>query len=153
MELFFKRFIDLLDEEIPVSMVHTVTEQPLGSLMNDSYIMVHARKDLVDDDSPFLELEIFPLNDSKVRFIFAFIFPKNSIEVDQSEFEKKLKSDSNLVADKIIDLALNDFHYELFAENEWEIPENNAEIDQIIVEILEFIEEWMNSCGYKTVDI
>ncbi|WP_339062438.1 hypothetical protein [Tepidibacillus marianensis] len=153
MELFIKRFIDLLDEKIPVSMVHTVIEQPLGSLMNDSYVMIHARKDLVDEDSPYIEIEIYPLDYHKVHFLFAYTFPKNSIRVSQNEFEEKLKSDKNLSADKIVALGSDDVYYELFAENEWEIPENNAEIDQIIVEILEFIEEWMSSCGYETIDI
>ncbi|TCS84015.1 hypothetical protein [Tepidibacillus fermentans] len=154
MELFIKRFIDLLDEEIPVSMVHTLIEQPLGAVMNESYVMIHARKDLVDGDSPYVEIEIYPIDYHKVRFLFAFTFPKNSIQIDQSKFEDKLKENKNIKAEKIIPLDhTEEGYYEIFAESEWKIPENNAEVDQVIVKIVEYIEEWMSSSGYQSNEI
>ncbi|MFV9510810.1 hypothetical protein [Tepidibacillus sp. LV47] len=154
MELFIKRFIDLLDEEIPVSMVHTVIEQPLGAALNDSYVLIHARKDLAAEDSPYVEIEIYPIDYRKARFLFAFTFPKDSIQIDKTKFEEKLKSGKNIKAEKIIPLQNTDEeYYELFAENEWNLPENNAEIDQAIGEILEIIKEWMSSSGYQTNDL
>lgn len=67
MELYIKRFIDVLDDKMPVTMVHTVVEQALGAVMIEHHIIIHARLDLTDQDSPYIEFELYPKIRKKLR--------------------------------------------------------------------------------------
>lgn len=55
-ETWVKSMIDILDERAPVTVVRTRYELPLGSVTGDHSTHVHARLDLIDDDSPWCDL-------------------------------------------------------------------------------------------------
>jgi len=150
MELFIKRFIDLLDEEIPVSLVHTLTEQPLGAVMVDHYVRIHARLDLIDEESPFVEIELYPYSEQKLVALYAYTYPIQGLNIGESEFINKLKSDNKINAEKIVPIDNEkDYFYEIFYEEELEIPENNAMIDGMINKLVPAIKEWMTIGGYE----
>ena len=57
-ETWVKSLVDILDELAPVTVVRTRYELPLGSVTGDLSTHVHARLDLVDEDSPWCDLSI-----------------------------------------------------------------------------------------------
>jgi len=57
-ETWVKSMVDILDELAPVTVVRTRFELPLGSVTGDHSTHVHARLDLIDDDSPWCDLAI-----------------------------------------------------------------------------------------------
>jgi len=150
MELFIKRFIDLLDEMVPVSMVHTLIEQPLGAVTHDSYVKIHARLDLIDENSPYVEIEIYLYDFNNLEALYAYTYPKESILVSEKEFINKLTSNENLTAEKV--LPVNDeenFFYEVFYSEEIEIPNNNGAIDELVHQIVPKVKEWLTIGGYR----
>lgn len=148
MELFIKRFIDLLDERIPVSMVHTLVEQPLGAIINDSYLRIHARVDLLDEDSPFVEMELYPFEFDKIEAQMAFNYPDGSIKVSEEAFVDKIQK-SGGKGEKITLLG-NDqgTHYEMFQGFEIQIPQK-SEMDETIEELVGKIYYWLTIGGYE----
>lgn len=153
MELFIKRFIDKLDEVVPVSMVHTLIEQPLGAAMHDSYIRIHARLDLVDEDSPYVEIEMYPHQYSYIEILYAYTFPKKSILIPEVQLLNNLNDNSNITGEKVIPLANNDeYFYEVFYGEELEVPKNNASIDVVIDEVVANIKEIITISGYTVED-
>lgn len=149
MELFIKRFIDKLDEAVPVSMVHTLIEQPLGAVMHDSYIRLHARLDLVDENSPYLEIELYPHQFNYIEILYAYTFPNKSILIPESQFLSKLKVNDGLTGEKVVPIEKEEeYFYELFYGEEVEIPKNNANIDRVIEDIITNVKEIITSSGY-----
>lgn len=151
MELFIKRFIDLLDETSPVSMVHTLTEQPLGAVTNDYYIRIHSRIDLVDEVSPYVEIELYPYEYKKIECLFAYTYPKQGIRITEEQFIRKILDNNKVKAEKITPLKdENDYYYEVFYEEEINIPENSGETDKLIHEIIPKIKEFLTIGGFST---
>lgn len=153
MELFIKRFIDKLDEVVPVSMVHTLIEQPLGAVMHDSYIRLHARLDLVDEDSPYVEIEMYPHQYRYLEILYAYTFPNKSILVPENQFISKLKENEKITGEKVVPIINNEeYFYEVFYGEELEIPNNNASIDAVINEIVLNIKEIIMASGFEVED-
>lgn len=153
MELFIKRFIDLLDEVVPVSMVHTLIEQPLGAVMHDSYIRIHARLDLIDEYSPYVEIEIYPHQYKYIEILYAYTFPNKSVLISEGLFLDKIKENENITGEKVFPIFNDDdYFYELFYGEEIEIPNNNTGIDDIIREIVSNIKKNITISGYGHVD-
>ncbi len=150
MELFIKRFIDLLDEVVPVSMVHTLIEQPLGAVMHDSFIRLHARLDLADEDSPYVEIEMYPHQHGYLEILYAYTFPNKSILIPESQFVNKLKANDKITGEKVVPIVNNEeYFYEVFYGEKLEIPNNNASIDAVINEIVLNIKEMITINGYE----
>lgn len=149
MELFIKRFIDLLDEMAPVSMVHTMIEQPLGAVMNDSYTKIHARLDLIDENSPFVEIELYPYSNNQLEVLLAFTIPSSGMTISEDDFVKNISKRSEKLEKIISLLNEEDTYYEIFTSNQIEIPVNNAEIDKKINEITSMIKDNLTSGGYE----
>ncbi len=153
MELFIKRFIDALDEVAPVTMVHTLIEQPLGAVVHDYYIKIHARMDLVDEDSPYVEIEMYPYEKNKVEVLFAYTFPKNSIIINEETWKQQLTNLPNEKADKVIPMENEeDYHYELFYEEDFYIEDNHTKMDELIQQKISKIKEWLLISGYEQVE-
>lgn len=150
MELFIKRFIDKLDEVVPVSMVHTLIEQPIGAVMQDSYIRLHARLDLVDEDSPYVEIEMYPHQFSYIEILYAYTFPMKSILIPEGQFLNKLVENSNIIGEKVISIRNNEeYFYEVFYGEEFEIPKNNANIDAVIDKVVTNIKRMITISGFE----
>jgi len=149
MELFIKRLIDKLDEVVPVSMVHTLIEQPLGSVMHDSYIRLHARLDLADEYSPYVEIELYPHQFSYIEILYAYTFPNKSILIPESQFLSKIQENENITGEKVVPIEKEtEYFYELFYGEELEIPTNNSSIDEVIEDIILNVKEIIFSSGY-----
>lgn len=150
MELFIKRFIDLLDEIVPVTMVHTLVEQPLGAVIHDYYIRLHTRLDLANEESPYLEIELYPLNDKSIKVLYAFSYPKSGIVNSETEFVNKITLDSEAQIEKIIPLRdVENYTYELFYDEQIDIPDQKDEIDPIINKLTTKIKDRLNIGGYE----
>ncbi len=148
MELFIKRFIDLLDERIPVSMVHTLVEQPLGAIVNDSYLRIHARLDLLDEDSPFVEMELYPYEFDKIEAQMAFNYPKGSIKVDENTLTTAIEQAGGK-GEKVT--LLGDHHgtyFEMYQGLDIQVPQK-SEMDETIEEIVGKIYDWLLIGGYQ----
>ncbi|GBF11017.1 MULTISPECIES: hypothetical protein [Tepidibacillus] len=153
MELFIKRFIDLLDEMIPVSMVHTLIEQPLGAVIHDSYVRIHARIDLADEDSPYVEIELYPYHPNQMDCLYAFTFPQKGILVNENDFVNKLKEQEELKIQKVTSIEENeDYFYEVFYEEQMKIPENNAKKDELIDQMISKIKDWLYISGFHSTE-
>lgn len=153
MELFIKRFIDLLDEMVPVTMVHTLTEQPLGALIHDYYIRIHARLDLADEDSPFVEIELYPYSYNHIEAVYAYTYPNKGMTISESEFTEKIKARVKVQAEKITPLDEEEPDYfELFYQENMDIPKDNRDIDQLIHEIVPKVKDWLSIGGYELAD-
>lgn len=150
MELFIKRFIDLLDEVAPVSMVHTIIEQPLGAIINESYVKIHARADLADEDSPFIEIELHPTTYDEINILYAYTYPISGISVTQAEFLAKINNINNVFAEQITPLNSEELgYYELFIEEEIKVSKNQGELDKQIHDIILVMMSWLTIGGYK----
>lgn len=57
-ETWVKNLIDIVDELAPVTLVRTRLDLPLGSVTGDISTLVHCRLDLMDEDSPWCDMEI-----------------------------------------------------------------------------------------------
>ncbi len=57
-ETWTKFFIDILDELAPVTVVRTKMEMPLGSVDGQVSTTIHCVLDMLDDDSPWCDLEV-----------------------------------------------------------------------------------------------
>lgn len=153
MELFVKRFIDLLDEKMPVTMVHTIVEQPLGAVMLEHHIRIHARLELTDKESPFLEIDLFPNNQHEIEIIYAFTFPKRGIEVKEDVFIKNIMDNPNIQGKKIVPIEnTDDYYYEAFYAVNARIPENNIEIDESINQLISEISRIMAISEYGLLE-
>lgn len=149
MELYIKRFIDVLDDKMPVTMVHTVVEQALGAVMIEHHIIIHARLDLTDQDSPYIEFELYPKNKKEIEIILAFTFPKKGIVAGEDEFINKLLNQSNILAERIVPLEDEDnYYFEAFCNKNINIPMNNNEIDKNINQLVSEIFEIFAISGY-----
>lgn len=150
MELFIKRFIDLLDEVAPVSMVHTLIEQPLGSVSHDSYVKIHSRLDLVNEESPFVEIELYPYDDQHIEALFAYTYPSEGIRLGEEEFVNRLNVEY-IQAEKVTPIDQDDetTYYEVFYEEDINIPLNNGGIDEVIHQLVPKIKEWLMIGGYE----
>lgn len=149
MELFIKRFIDLLDELSPVSMVHTIIEQPLGAVVNDSYVKIHSRLDLIDEFSPYVEIELYPYDTNYIELLLAYTFPKNGIKINEENFINKIRIDQVATAEKVIPIDDPDnYFYEVFIVENLEIPEGNGAIDELVHQTIPKIQEWLSLGGY-----
>ena len=148
MELFMKRFIDLLDERIPVSMVHTLVEQPLGAIVNDSYLRIHARLDLLDEDSPFVEMELYPYEFDKIEVQMAFNYPGGSINVDENTLSSVIEQAGGK-GEKVV--LLGDYqgtYFEMYQGLDIQVPQK-SEMDETIEEIVGKIYDWLLIGGYQ----
>ena len=148
MELFIKRFIDLLDEMIPVSMVHTLTEQPLGAVIHDYYIRIHARLSLADEESPFVEIELYPYENNRLEALFAYTYPSEGIAIGEEEFVQKIQKD-HVKGEKVIPMDEEGFAYEIFYEMDLNVPENEAEMDKYIHQLVPQVKDWLTIGGYE----
>lgn len=153
MELFIKRFIDLLDELVPVTMVHTMIEQPLGAVTHDYYIRLHARLDLADEDSPFVEIELYPYTQNDVELLYAYTYPQEGINLSESEFIQKIKANNNLKLEKIVSLDESEtYYYESFYEEDLTIPDENGAIDELIHTIVPKIKDLLLIGSYELAE-
>jgi hypothetical protein len=57
-ETWVKHLIDIVDELAPVTLVRTRLDLPLGSVTGDISTLMHCRLDLMDEDSPWCDMEI-----------------------------------------------------------------------------------------------
>jgi len=150
MELFIKRFIDLLDEMVPVTMVHTLVEQPLGAVLHDYYITIHARLDLVDENSPFVEIELYPYETNKIAALFAYTYPKKSIFLSEEALIEEWQKSANAKVEHVLPLDKEeDDYYEMFYEETYQIKENHAEMDEFIHQKVPEIKHWLAIGGYE----
>lgn len=149
MELFIKRFIDLLDEMVPVSMVHTLVEQPLGAVMHDYYIKIHARMDLLDEDSPYAEIELYPFEQNRIEILYAYSYPRKSIHIPENDFINRLKENEWVRADKIIPVTDEEnYYFEVFFEEELHVTEHHGAMDELIHQKVPEIKQWLSIGGY-----
>ncbi|ARU63513.1 hypothetical protein CBW65_22780 [Tumebacillus avium] len=56
-ETWIKMFIDILDEMAPVTIVRSRLELPLGSVTGELSTFIRARLDLLDENSPWCDLD------------------------------------------------------------------------------------------------
>ena len=151
MELFIKRFIDLLDEMVPVTMVHTLIELPLGAAMPDNYVKLHARLDLADEGSPFVEIELYPYeSNNNIELLYAYTYPQEGIIISEDKFIEKLKIEKHARSEKIT--PLNEeaaYFYEVFYEEQIEVPKQNGEVDELIHRLVPKIVDWLSLSGYE----
>jgi hypothetical protein len=149
-ELFTKRFIDLLDERAPVTMVHTVTEQPLGSVVTDSYTLIHARIDVADEDSPYAEIEVFPLSHKVFEVVCDLTLPKTGLKNDEPHILRAAKAlHEPIQVYKVQDTDTQEIEYDMHMEFEVEGSENKSELDQIIEDLIEEIVAVLKVGGYE----
>ncbi|MFD2169186.1 hypothetical protein [Tumebacillus lipolyticus] len=57
-ETWVKMMIDILDELAPVTIVRSRLEMPLGSVSGDLSTLIRSRLDLLDESSPWCDLDI-----------------------------------------------------------------------------------------------
>ncbi|OEF95502.1 hypothetical protein BHF71_04735 [Vulcanibacillus modesticaldus] len=149
MELFIKRFIDILDETVPVTLVHTLIEQPLGAVIHDHYIKIHGRLDLANDESPYVEIEIYPYESRYIHALFGITYPKAGI-INETEFIEKIKQEHEIQVEKVISIAEEDnFYYRVYYEEQINVPENNGEKDQLLKKLISKIKERLLISGYE----
>ncbi len=152
MELFIKRFIDLLDEKVPVKMVHTVIEQPLGAIINNSYVRVHASTILNDEKSPYIEIELYPQNHNNIKLLYALSFPKDGIFITENDFINSISKFSGIKIRKVSPVEnINEYLFEVFYEEDVLIPKNNTDIDSSISEIVSKIIDMLSTSEYNTL--
>lgn len=149
-ELFTKRFIDLLDERAPVTMVHTIAEQPLGSVESDSYTLIHTRIDVADEDSPFAEIEVFPLSSKFFEVVCDLTLPQAGLNNDEQHIIRAAKAlHEPIKVYKVQDTDTQKVEYDMHMEFEVEASENKSELDQIIEELIEEIVAVLKVGGYQ----
>lgn len=148
-ELFTKRLIDLLDERAPVTMVHTVLEQPLGSVENESYTLIHARLDVADEDSPTAEVQILPVETMRFAVICDVTVPLTGSANDEEHLIKGAASlQKGIEVYKVEDMIKGGVEYDIHFEFDIRGSENKSELDQIIEDVIEGIVAVLRVGGY-----
>jgi hypothetical protein len=149
-EIFTKRFIDLLDERAPVTLVRTINEQPLGSVESDSYTLIHSRLDMTDEKSPFAEIEVFPLSDRKFEVVCDITLPGQGLANDEPRLihaAKALHEPINVY--KVHDVIYDRLEFDMHMEYEVEASENKSELDELVEALVEEITAVLRVGGYQ----
>ncbi|GIM47340.1 hypothetical protein DNHGIG_28890 [Collibacillus ludicampi] len=81
-ETFIKQFIDIMDEQAPVTIVRNRMEMPLGSVCAEQSTWIHARLDLLDDASPYVDVVMTPQNE-QVQVGYIVHLPSNDEMTDE----------------------------------------------------------------------
>lgn len=153
-ELFTKRLIDLLDERAPVTMVHTVMEQPLGSVENETYTLIHARLDVADEDSPTAEVQVLPVDTQRFTIICDVTVPLTGSANDEEHLIKGAASlHKGIRIFKVEDKLNGGVEYDIHFEYDVRGSENKSELDQIIEEVIEGIVAVLRVGGYRVETI
>jgi hypothetical protein len=90
-ETFIKQFIDIMDEQAPVTIVRNRLELPLGSVSAEQSTWIHARLDLLDDASPYVDVVMTPQQEH-VQVGYIVHLPSN----DEIKDEQLVKNTETL---------------------------------------------------------
>ncbi|MGZ4107393.1 MAG: hypothetical protein ACXVP5_03515 [Tumebacillaceae bacterium] len=93
-ETWVKNLIDIVDELAPVTLVRTRLDLPLGSVSGDISTLVHCRLDLMDEDSPWCDMEITQSGES-VSIGYMIHIPNLNKRTDK-EIETNVQSVSGV---------------------------------------------------------
>ena len=81
-ETWVKSLIDILDELAPVTVVRNRLEMPLGAVSGDMAVVIHARLDLTDEDSPWCDLVVSEAGD-QVHVAYMIHVPNINRRTDE----------------------------------------------------------------------
>jgi hypothetical protein len=95
-ETWVKSLVDILDELAPVTVVRTRMELPLGSVQGDVSTVMHARLDLLDEDSPWCDLVVQEAGD-QVHVGYMIHIPNLNRRTDK-EIENNVRSVSGVTS-------------------------------------------------------
>jgi hypothetical protein len=149
-EMFTKRFIDLLDERAPVTKVHILHDTPLGSVESESFTIIHCRLDLTDEDSPFAEIEVFPLAEDHFELICDLTLPPGSLSNDEADMVRSAQAlHEGAEVYEVRDVVDGGREYDIHMEFEFEATENASEMDEEIEGLVEVISGMLRVGGYE----
>jgi hypothetical protein len=81
-ESWIKMLIDILDELAPVTIVRSRLELPLGSVSGDCSTFIRSRLDLLDENSPWCDLEVTQAED-EVQIAYMIQIPNLNKRTDK----------------------------------------------------------------------
>lgn len=74
-ETWTKMFIDILDELAPVTKVLSRLELPLGSVSGEMVTTIHSVLDMLDEDSPWCDLEVHRTENDRLHVHYLVQVP------------------------------------------------------------------------------